>query len=189
MIAEFLKAELHSSRFREGSLKALSILGFGEELLENPDIEDPDQNKKRERVLGLCRGWPNKELFTKFPEDTRWFRVNISQEELGESYRLKSSSTMSDQERLISETSNKLKSGTEVKNINPKLIGEIQAKILANQELPPIILVAQDLNGKFVLIEGHSRSVAYCSVDKKYSYKAIPAIIGISKSMDDWDYF
>ena len=31
MIGEFLKAELHSSRFRAGSLRALTMLGYNEE--------------------------------------------------------------------------------------------------------------------------------------------------------------
>jgi hypothetical protein len=56
MVGEFLKAELHSSRFRAGSLRALAMLGYDEDLIENPQYDDASQNKKRVEVLGLCRG-------------------------------------------------------------------------------------------------------------------------------------
>ncbi len=46
MVGEFLKAELHSSRFRAGSLRALTMLGYNEDVIENPHYDDANQNKK-----------------------------------------------------------------------------------------------------------------------------------------------
>jgi len=55
-------------------------------------------------------------------------------------------------------------------------------------KLPPVILVSTSLeHDKKVLIEGHSRSVAYSSF-KNLAYE-IPAIIGVSGNMTSWPYF
>ena len=187
MIAEFLKAELHSSRFREGSLKALRMCGYEEVLLEHPDCNNPIQNKKRAEVLNLCRGWPDTDLFMNFPSDTMWFSTTILLGELKESYRLKSSYNMTDIERSLKATGSKVMEGSAVENINNNLILEIRKKIEVGEQLPPIILVAVEREGKKVLLEGHSRSVAY-STFEQLDFD-IPAIIGISNNMNDWAYF
>ncbi len=187
MIGEFLKAELHSSRFRSGSLKALKMLGYGESLLDNPNYDDAIQNKKRVKVLGLCRGWPDTELFTNFPSNTQWMRVDLSLDELKKAFRLKSSPDMTDGERSLLTTASCVLKGQNVNNINNELIYEIRKKIEEGEKLPPIILASDSLEGKMVLIEGHSRSVTYCSFESLDF--DIPAIIGVSDDMNDWEYF
>ena len=72
MIGEFLQAELHSSRFRAGSIKALEMLGLKATLIEKPDYSNTKENEQRKQVLGLTRGWPDKWLFTNFPLDCKW---------------------------------------------------------------------------------------------------------------------
>lgn len=187
MVGEFLQAELHSSRFRRGSLKALHKLGYNERIINEPDYINGSENTKRGKVLGLCRGWPDKYLFTNFPDDTKWFYVNLTLTELEESYRLKSNERMTDSERLMKNTAKHVINGDTVQNINNDLIMEIRNKMEQNDDIPPIILVGEDLKGKKVLIEGHSRSTAYCS---SYSRATkIPAIIGISSDMNQWSYF
>lgn len=187
MIAEFLKAELHSSRFREGSHKALEMCGYKEELLEYPNYKNSRENEKRAEVLGLCRGWPDKELFTKFPSNTQWFTYKIPLDELKSAYRLKSNSSMTSAERLLGLTADRVLANESVKNIDTGLILQIREKITYKKPLPPIILVSTSLKGKKVLIEGHSRSVAYSSF--KHLDFDVPAIIGLSENMSEWSYF
>jgi hypothetical protein len=188
MIGEFLKAELHSSRFRAGSLRALTMLGYNEELIESPQYNDASQNKKRVEVLGLCRGWPNTDLFTNFPSDSQWFMVKLSLADLKNAYRLKSDPDMKDSDRLLVTTANRVMKGETVPNIDNKLIGEIREKIEQQVKLPPVILVSTSLeHDKRVLIEGHSRSVAYSSF--KHLPYDVAAIIGVSGNMANWPYF
>ena len=188
MIGEFLKAELHSSRFRAGSLRALMMLGYNEDLIENPQYDDASQNKKRVEVLGLCRGWPNTDLFTNFPSDSQWFMVKLSLADLKNAYRLKSDPDMKDSDRLLVTTANRVMKDETVPNIDNNLIGEIREKIEQQVVLPPVILVSTGLeHDKKVLIEGHSRSVAY-STFKNLRYE-IPAIIGVSDNIANWPYF
>ena len=186
MIGEFLKAELHSSRFREGSLKALRMLGYTEELLGKPSYDDAIQNTKRAQVLGLCRGWPDAELFTNFPKDTKWFACNMTLEEIKDTYRLKSEPDMTDSERLLLNTAKAVAENKKVNNIDNKLIRDIAASLKANSSVPPIILVSTNLAGKKVLIEGHSRSVAYSLANLE---RNISAIIGLSSEMSSWEYY
>jgi len=188
MIGEFLKAELHSSRFRAGSLRALTMLGYNEDVIENPHFDDVSQNKKRIKLLGLCRGWPNTELFTNFPSDSQWFMVTLSLSDLKSAYRLKSHPDMADSDRLLVTTASRVMKGESVRNIDIKLIGEIREKIEQQVKLPPVILASTSLKlDKKVLIEGHSRSVAYASF-QNLPYD-IPAIIGVSRNMANWAYF
>lgn len=189
MIGEFLQAELHSSRFREGSLKALDMLGYNEDLLENPDYNSVEDNGKRARVLSLCRGWPDTNLFVNFPKDTIWYLVKLSQEELSQFFRLKSSPAMTDDERLLSNTVSGLREKVPVANVDPGIIDLMKQKINQKIPMPPIILVSNSFKGKKVLIEGHSRSIAYCSVDTLDNSESIPAIIGLSEQMPHWDYY
>jgi hypothetical protein len=104
MIGEFLKAELHSSRFREGTLKALKMLGLTESVIENPDYENKKHNEQRAKILHLTRGWPDEWLFTGFPANTMWALCTLTKNELLSVFRLKSSLEMTDEERLLSHT-------------------------------------------------------------------------------------
>ena len=94
---------------------------------------------------------------------------------------------MTDIERSLKATGSKVMEGSAVENINNNLILEIRKKIEVGEQLPPIILVAVEREGKKVLLEGHSRSVAY-STFEQLDFD-IPAIIGISNNMNDWAYF
>jgi hypothetical protein len=68
-------------------------------------------------------------------------------------------------------------------------VKEISKSIIQGHDLPPITLVSDKLDGVKVLIEGHSRSIAYCLVDKKYVTDGIPAILGVSSNIADWRYY
>lgn len=189
MVGEFLKAELEYSRFKNGSLKALKMLGYNEEIISHPDYSSSEENKKRAKVLGLTRGWPDQWLFDSFPENTRWLRICIEQTELAKSYRLKSKPDMTKNERHLSNTAQAVRDNQVIRNIDPALVSQIKESVVQGQILPPIILVSSSLDAEKVLVEGHSRSIAYCLVEHKYVSKGIPAILGISPSITRWRYY
>lgn len=186
MIGEFLKAEMHSSRFRAGSLKALEVLKYNQSIIENPDYISKIENEKRVKVLGLCRGWPNENLFVDFPSNTEWFYASMDTIELRQVYRLKSRHDMTEDERRLTATAEKVKNNKEIPNIDNNLIRSICEKIEHHVILPLLIMVSTGMEDKKVLIEGHSRSVAYCVCGFKDS---INIIIGISSDMQNWDYY
>lgn len=186
MISEFLLGELNSSRFRKGSLRALEMLNYNKRIIEKPDLSNEAENKKREELLGLCRGWPDKGLFSNFPTDTQWMSAEITLNELNNSYRLKSSVNMSKKDRLLSDTAAHILSGEMVPKIDNSVINSLIKTINQGNNLPPVIIVSNKPDGKRVLIEGHSRSVAYCVAGKP---KNISVIFGTSPGMDSWEYY
>ena len=70
-IAEFLKNEFHHPEFDH-------YRGKIENLVNNPDLENADENSLRRALLYLRRGAMWREL----PEDTQWFEVNLSSSDL-----------------------------------------------------------------------------------------------------------
>lgn len=187
MIGAFLQAELDSSRFRAGSQKALQMLNLPTSLITNPDYSKPDQNQERSQVLGLTRGWPNQWLFTNFPTDVEWFLVNLSQFELTQAYRLKGRPNFNKSDRKLSAIVAKIRSHTFVDNVDPNLIQQISTRITTGPPLTPIIILSTSLKDDKVLLEGHSRSLAYCL--QTGLQNGIDVILGISSQMRDWEYY
>ena len=185
VVWNFLAAELKSSRFAAGSEKALKMLDLPKTLITRPDFKSVEQNQQRARILHLTRGWPNEELFTNFPNTLRWYLVDISIDELKKSYRLKSHDGMRLKERNIGNTADAISKGEVVANVDPKVIFQIRLKIEEKGDILPIILVGKDLHSKLVLIEGHSRSIAYALS----SCKNARVILGLSKEITHWDYY
>lgn len=162
------------------------MLGYSDKIILRPKLDSDSENIKRAKILGLTRGWPDEYLFTNFPQNTKWFMASLQKDELCKSYRLKSEVKMADKERSLKNTANNILLGKNVPNIDPNLIAQIRTHIESVEVLPPIIVVAQELDSKKVLVEGHSRSVAYCIAK---SSSKINVILGLSEEMDQWDYF
>lgn len=185
VIWSFLAAELNSSRFAAGSEKALEMLHLSKNLITKPDITNLDENKQRAKMLNLTRGWPNKWLFSNFPSNTKWYLVKLTLDELKHSNRLKSHENMKLSERNIGNTSSKISNNQEVKNISKDLVFQILKKIEIGENIPPIILVSKNNNSRKVLVEGHSRSIAYALSNQN----KVKAILGLSNNITNWEYF
>lgn len=185
VIQSFLAAELNSSRFSEGSEKALTMLHLPKSLITKPDLSDLAQNHQRAKILNLTRGWPNQWLFSNFPSNTKWYLVELTLDELKNSYRLKSRVGMNLSERNIGNTSSNISNNREVKNINKDLVFQIRKKIEADEYIPPIILVSKNNSSRKVLVEGHSRSIAYSLSNQS----KVKAILGLSSNITNWKYF
>src|SRR5271157_463585 len=81
MIAEFLKAEINSKRFGKRIIKALNTKP--KTIITKPNLKNKKENQFRRTLLGKVRGFGrNKNLFEDFPKDIRWFRANITKDEL-----------------------------------------------------------------------------------------------------------
>lgn len=185
VVWSFLAAELNSSRFAEGSKKALKMLNLPKSIVTKPKLGDPIQNQQRAYLLHLTRGWPNQWLFEKFPNNVKWCMVDLTIDELKASYRLKSSAGMSLIERNVGNTSSMISGSQAVENIDSKLVLQIQKKIEAGENILPIILVAKDKASRRVLVEGHSRSIAYALSNQQ----KIKAILGLSSKISSWEYY
>jgi hypothetical protein len=186
MICSFLRAELlGSSRFAHGSERALEILKLDRKLITNPDYTNSIENKNRAKILGLTRGWPDKYLFTGFSTDIKWYAVDISNDELADIWRLKSSTELPASHRPISWVAEQIGQGETVDKYDNAVVKSTMQSIEDGRKLEPVIAVAEKLNSKTVLVEGHSRAVAYCLAGLEKTEN----ILGISKHITKWEYF
>ena len=181
-ILAFLQAEIeaeHGSRIRH----AIEVLrGDRSALIDKPDLGDTHANAVRAAILGEYRGFGrNEALFDGFPSDTSWRRVLLDVNDIGQ---LKYVGTkeffiLSNGTQLVGE-------GARNYRANPataKKVDIIRDKILRGVSFPELVLV-QDGQGQFVIIEGNHRATAY-AVE---GVNDIRALVGTSVTMDRWPF-
>jgi hypothetical protein len=160
MILAFLKAEVESSRFHERVEYGIAATGITRtELLDNANLLDGRQNEARFRILAWFRGYrQNSLLFSGFPGDATWRRVELRPDELPKLRFAKELSwqQMSDNTREISRLVEKLNRG-ELPQEDAQRILAIQRRF-ENGEIFPDLIAAEGDNSEIILIEGHSRA-------------------------------
>lgn len=83
VVAAFLRAELHSPRYRSTVLSLLAQAAASAQIIDRPNLDDAPENGVRARVLAAYRGWPDRFLFHRFPRAVRWRRAVLDNSELG----------------------------------------------------------------------------------------------------------
>lgn len=86
MILEFLKGELNSNRFNNDLNKVLNNLNIDCNIITNGNILNLEENKLRLKIMKEYRGYPDKELFERFPKVIDWKYVSLSEEDLDNIY-------------------------------------------------------------------------------------------------------
>jgi hypothetical protein len=190
MVLAFLQAEIRSSRYGDIIQRALAQLGLKTGLIENPNLTDAVENAKRRWVLGY-RGYPRREgLFTRFPLDVEWRRVDLEPTDLQVIRYIKDTVTatpnwtnLSNGTRLVCEGARSVRQHSS----NPlfQQIIAIAERIRDGARFPPLIAAQHD-KSNLVLIEGHSRATAY--VLESYG-GTVEAFVGSSHSMKDWPFY
>lgn len=191
VIAVFLQAEIKSNRWSETLLKFLTASNQSRKILDNPDLQDHDQNTYRKKLLADFRGYgKNKLLFSHFPSDVRWGLYEMTKDELARvkyidySYWNKLSKTT----RLPKVAVETIKEGTKIFDVSNEGFLKAAEAVKSGTSFPTLILVGKDKESDLVILEGHQRITAYF-----LSYEDMPSrlevIIGYSKDMDKWDSY
>lgn len=72
VVHAFLR-EVSSARWSDRTEAALIAAGGSRRLVDDPDLDDEQQNEIRARALRLARGWNTDEgMFRRFPSDVAW---------------------------------------------------------------------------------------------------------------------
>lgn len=184
VVLAFLRAEIHSPKWGQEYLRVLHGLHLDRaSLIDAADLADARASGIRKDVLGAVRGYGrNGALFTGFPRDTTWCRVQI---EPSDFHRLKSISKdeqwteLTGGTRLIQEAARNLDAYPE------RAVGVHDAIRRIEQGLPVAELIMVENNsGDLILVEGHTRATAYAVL----SDRAFPAFIGTSPLMGRWAF-
>ena len=167
MILEFLKGELNSNRFNNDLNKVLNKLNIDCNIITNGNILNLEENKIRLKIMKEYRGFPDKELFERFPKVIDWKYVSLSEEDLDNIYYIDYDywNLLSNNTSRPSEAVKVIKNGIEVYDIsNQQFLDGVE--YLKNNTFPPVILLTCN-DEKYLIIEGHSRMTIYAFMPSK----------------------
>ena len=186
VVLAFVRAEVDSSRFGECYRSVLASRGLSRaELIEEADLTDRAHNAARAQLLQACRGYPNQALFSGFPSDTRWRRVEIEPTEL---HRLHYANypdwtALSGGTRRVVDAVGNIDSSSDGKRVDP--INSIAARLRAVHRFPELIAVEHGPQN-LVLVEGHARATAYVAVRPAWN---LELLLGSSAKLVNWAFY
>ena len=161
MILEFLKGELNSKRFNEALNIAINTLGLDSNIILNGNINDDQENIDRLKIMKNFRGYPDEELFERYPKIVEWKYLELNEKDLDNIYYIDYSywNELSNGTSKPIEAAKVIKSGKMIYEVSnqPFLDGVEYNK---TNEFPPVVLITCN-NEKFLIIEGHSRMTIY----------------------------
>ena len=160
-ILEFLKGELNSKRFNEDLNNAINELGLDSSIILNGNIEDEQENNDRLKIMKKFRGYPDEELFERFPNIEEWKFLELNESDIDNIYYIDYDywNELSNGTSKPVEAAKDIKSGKEIYEVSnqPFLDGVEYNK---TNKFPPVILITCN-NEKYLIIEGHSRMTVY----------------------------
>lgn len=174
MILEFLKGELNSKRFNENLNNAINELGLDSNIILNGNINDDQENIDRLKIMKKFRGYPDEELFERFPKIEEWKYLELNEKDIDNIYYIDYDywNKLSNGTSKPVEAAKVIKSGKEIYEVSnqPFLDGVEYNKI---NKFPPVILITCN-DEKYLIIEGHSRMTVYgfnpSKLNRTYAY-------------------
>lgn len=190
VVSIFLKGELKSKRFSKDIKDAIKELDTNISLIQNPDLNNAEENILRLNILDKTRGYTSRtELFDGFPKDTKWYRTEVSKEFLlnevmyiDYDYWVE----LTNGSRLPKDAVDKIQKNEEVFNVSYDNLLEASEYFKKNKSFDKIIIVSD--KKKFVVLEGHLRLTVY-ALNREILPKENTVIIGISQRMSEWSNF
>jgi hypothetical protein len=161
-------------RAERGTNVALALGQFPEmlwasglsQLLDHPDLNNPEENRARLRIMYVIRNV----FVLEIPPDTEWFEVrNLNDAELSELHTVNHAGW------------NDLADQNELRKVAARKPIQLSA-LPSNWETP--ILWGHDINGPFTIVEGNNRLTAYAGSGQ--SGLDIPVLVGLSAMRCHW---
>lgn len=191
MILAFLKAEVGIERWIEYTLPAFKQLERSDltldKLIHEADLNNEDHNTARRQMLGNYRGYGrNEALFRGFPPDATWRRVELEPQDLSSLLYCAEPNwnRFSHGTRRPAVVAQRISNGELDGDPAPR-VRAIEERLKTGDRLPELI-TAEGVNGKLILIEGHSRATAYAGLNWNEN---LPVLIASSSTIDQWQFF
>ena len=163
MIYEFLKMEFSSERYSEKILSVLSEMNIDKSIILNGDIESEQENVLRTEVLRRFRGYPDKEIFERFPSKINWLWTLFDQEDIGKIFYIEYSywNELSNYTGSPLEAAKTILSGKTIYDVPNDNSIKGAEKIKAGHKFPPLIFLTDENQSRYIILEGHGRMTAY----------------------------
>lgn len=161
VVLSFLQGEFESARFGEVLRQVLDFFGFSYELISDGDFCDKKQNEDRLKVFKKFRGFPDQNLFERFPKDIEWSFVQFSKADFFNCFYINYSywNELSDFTSQPTSACKNILAGKEVFDVSNENF--LRGKdLLGKVQFPPVILLSCNPK-KYLIIEGHSRMTLY----------------------------
>ena len=161
VVLSFLQGEFESSRFGDELRQTLDFFDFPHSLISNGDFCDTKQNDDRLKVFKKFRGFPDQDLFERFPQNIEWNYVQFSKDDFFNCFYINYSywNELSDFTSKPTNACKNILAGKEVFDVSNEnfLRGK---ELLGKVKFPPVILISCNPQ-KNLIIEGHSRMTIY----------------------------
>jgi hypothetical protein len=190
MIAVFLRGELASDRWSETLRGLLARDGRGDQVLTQPDLADPEENRYRSGILEDHRAWERRDgLFGGFPRDVEWFRAELEPDEVLDVLFIHWDwwLTVSGGTRRPREAARRIRAG-ELDGVTAAEHEPLAAALRSSPPPPELIVVTTPAQAPLVLLEGHFRLTAY-ALFPEYLPPRLEALLGVSEEMPRWCMF
>lgn len=161
MILAFLQGEWQSQRFMGKLKQVMEELSASEELIVQGNLDSAEENALRREILARHRGYPNEDMFERFPEIAGWRYVRFSAEDIDHVNYIDYSywNELSKHTSKPKKAAETIREGIEIYGVanTPTWEG---LEYLKENRFPPVILITAN-DREYLIIEGHSRMTVY----------------------------
>ena len=188
MVYEFLKMEIDSSRYRDKIESILAEMQLSRDVITSGNIVSADENALRAEVLRRFRGYPDDELFERFPTDIEWMWTEFGGSDIAKIQYINYSYW-----NVLSDYSGSpiaaAKTITAVKTIygvpNDGFIKGAD-DVKSGIKFPPMIFLTDETEERFIILEGHARMTAYGLVP--HLFERVSVLLGYcaAEQLDKW---
>ena len=169
MVLTFLREELDSVRFREQILGALKDTEESEELILDGDITNEKQNILRRKVLGVFRGYPDRNIFENYPADITWKYAVFEVADL-DKLRYVDYDYWNELSKGTSSPVNAAETicnGEEIYGVSNQYYLDGKEMLEHGMTFPPLIVLTCG-NERYLILEGHCRATAYALLPEMF---------------------
>jgi hypothetical protein len=185
MIALFLNGELKSARWADKIEKIIEKENINKNIIENPNLNNNDENNLRKLVLRIFRGYNNKELFENFPKKIDWNWVLLDKNDI---LKIKYITydyweELSNGTRYAKDSVINIKNNIEIFGVSNNGFIKISEYIKNGNKIDPLIILAPvTKNDNMIVLEGHARITAINLVIEYIN--EIKVLLGFVKETD-----
>jgi hypothetical protein len=186
MVTVFLQTEMASPRFESRILAILQHDGRDRHVIDQPHLDDAEENAYRALVLGEHRGYRrDADVFTGMPSNVRWFRARLTREDLAQVRYIDYDywTELSGGTRRVADGAARVRRGLEAFGVGNGAYWYLADALHAGATFPEPILVGTDERSPLVVLEGHVRMTAYL-LRPEYLPATLPILVGLSPQMD-----
>lgn len=164
MVYEFLKMELYSERFANEIRSIIFDLKIDENIITKGSIICEEENLLRYELLKRFRGYRNNQkIFENFPINIDWKWTIFSRNDIGKVRYINYSywNELSNYTGSPIEAVKSILSGKVVFGVPNDGFIEASKALKNGVTFPPLIMLTDETESKYIILEGHKRMTAY----------------------------